>query len=336
MSVARHMNDSLQKHQISKMLENVGVDPDTIDLDHILDSELRLHENIENVENEIGSNVITGSSNDPEDAEEKQEAHHRKLLENGTLEPYIMKDRWLEVIQPGSLNLIAGGKRRGKSVLAYWLLELLHDALKLNVYIFGLPEEKWHLIPEFANPLTTLELPEDSIILFDESHMKFHSRTPGAKDNRDIDTIAGLVGQKNIIGFWLTQQTRKLDVAIVSACDTLLFKKPSRLQMFFDRRELRPIIKKVHEKFKQFSDDDAKKHTYVISDNFEGFLTNPKPAWWTEELSKAYKGVSVLIKDKGESGSIEGITCYYCDEDAVDIKDGTSVCAEHLTSTKTE
>ncbi|MCK5601567.1 hypothetical protein KAR91_06860 [Candidatus Pacearchaeota archaeon] len=310
------------------MLENSGTDPDTIDLEAIVDEELTLHENIENIENALGSNVITGDQGNPE---EEQESYHRKLLEDGTLEPYIMKNQWLEIVLPGTLNLIPGGKRRGKSVLAYWLLELLHEKHGLNAYVYGLPEEKWHLIPEFADPLTTLDLPENSVILFDEAYMKFHSRTPGAESNKQIDIIAGLVGQKNIIGLYITQQTRKLDVGIVGACDTLLFKKPSLLQMLFDRRELRAIIKKVYNEFKQFSGDDIVKNTYVISEDFEGFLTNPKPAWWTEELSTAYKGVSVAIKDKKEPDSMEDIKCYYCDEDAIDIKDGTSVCAGHLT-----
>lgn len=328
------MNTGLQQYQLARMLENVGTDPDTIDLEALVDEELNLHENIENVENALGSNVITGDSDSPEEAEEKQDANYRKLLEDGTLEPYIMKGKWIEIVQPGTLNLIAGGKGKGKSVLAYWLIELLHEELNLNAYIYGLPEEKWHLIPEFADPLATLDLPENSIILFDEAYKDFYARTPGAKSNKQIDTIAGLVRQKNIIGLYITQQTRKLDVGIVGSCDTLLFKKPSLLQMLFDRRELRAIIAKVYNKFKQFSDDDIKKNTYVISEDFEGFLTNPKPAWWTEELSTAYKGVSLAIKEPTQPGTenTEGLKCLHCDEDAVEIRDGTSVCTEHLKS----
>jgi hypothetical protein len=241
-----------------------------------------------------------------------------------------MEQKWLEIVEPQSMNLIAGAKRTGKSVLAYWLMEQLHKKYGLNAYVYGLPEAKWHLLPEFTDPLTTLDLPEDSIIIFDEAYREFHSRTPMGADNKQIDTIAGLVGQKNIVALYITQMTRKLDVGIVGACDSIMWKKPSLLQMKFEREQFRREVDSIYHKFKKLEDDSIKMSTYVISEDFEGFLVNPVPDWWSEELSTAYKGVPLVTKNKKGLDSIDGIACYYCEEAAVEIKDGTSVCANHL------
>jgi len=155
------------------------------------------------------------------------------------------------------------------------------------------------------DPLTTLELPDDSIIVFDEAYREFYSRQAMSAVNKQIDTIAGLVGQKNICALYVTQLARKLDVGIVGACDSILFKQPSLLQMKFDRGEMKKEIEKIYRLFKDIPSEKVKAHTYVISDDFEGFLKNPLPPWWTEELSKAYRGIALETEPKREGELVD-------------------------------
>jgi len=210
-----------------------------------------------------------------------------------------MEDKWLEIVNPDEgLYLLLGRKRYGKSVLGYYLLELLHKEIGKDCYVYGLPEEKTHLLPDFITPIYNLDLPEGSIILFDEAYISFHARSPLSSINKAMDTLSGLVGQKGILGLFVSQQSRKLDVGVISAADGLFFKMPSMLQAKFERPEIRRLSESVYEKFKSI-DDNKKVYTYVMTDDFEGFVTNPTPTFWTEELSKAFKGVEI----KSESNS---------------------------------
>ncbi|RLF60549.1 MAG: hypothetical protein DRN25_02365, partial [Thermoplasmata archaeon] len=109
--------------------------------------------------------------------------------------------------------------------------------------------------------------------------------------------LAGLVGQKEIVALFITQQSRKLDVGVISAADGLFFKMPSMLQAKFERPEIRRLSESVYEKFKSI-DDNKKVYTYVMTDDFEGFVTNPTPTFWTEELSKEFKEVDIGNNDK--------------------------------------
>ena len=205
---------------------------------------------------------------------------------------------WLEIINPDEgLHLILGRKRYGKSVLGYYLLEILYEKTGKDCYVYGLPEEKTHLLPEFITPIYNLDLPERSIILFDEAYISFHARGSLSSINKAMDTLSGLVGQKSILALFITQQSRKLDVGVISAADGLFFKMPSMLQAKFERPEIRRLSESVYEKFKDI-DGNKKIYTYVMTDDFEGFVTNPKPTFWTEGLSKAFEGVEIGNGDK--------------------------------------
>lgn len=201
---------------------------------------------------------------------------------------------WDEIIVPQSLNLIIGRKRGGKSCLGYHILEHLNEKSEMDCGVFGLPEEKSHLLPDFIKPIHGLDLPENTAILFDEAYISFHARSSLSAVNKTMDTLSGLVGQKDIIALFITQQTRKLDIGVVSAADALIFKMPSMLQARFERPEIRKLSKEVYESFKEnISREENKQYAYVITDDFEEFVKNPVPSFWTEELSKAFAGVDV-------------------------------------------
>ncbi len=51
------MNVALQRHTIEKKLRNRGINPDTVDLDSLIDSRLRLPENLRNLEKNLGMSL---------------------------------------------------------------------------------------------------------------------------------------------------------------------------------------------------------------------------------------------------------------------------------------
>lgn len=239
----------------------------------------------------------------------------------------------LSLIPTEALVLVAGGIRSGKSCLAYGLLDSLHALHpSRSILAFGFPESKAYLLPSWITITYDLEFPEGAIVIVDEAYIAFYSRESQSGPNKFIDTFSGLVGQKGILLLYVTQATRKLDIGLVSGSQVVLIKRPDVMQVKLDRAELRPILRTALEGFRRHS-RDYQKHTYVISQSFEGMMlkTNSPPAFWTEELSKSWKGVA-LTKAGPVKSMLEGSECMECTEPAVALCKchGSSYCKEHL------
>jgi len=219
----------------------------------------------------------------------------------------MIHEKFKDLIQnEGCIGLIIGDIRFGKSVLGYGLLEYFSKEYNRKAYIFGLPNEKTHLLPEFIKPIfETKDIEEDSIVLFDEAYISFYSRKSMSDLNKMMDILAGLVGQKDIMAIYITQQTRRLEIGIVSSVNWLAFKKPSLLQSIFDRRELRTVIKGVYDRFDSLippenmtKKDYQKRCTYIMTGDCVDMIenSNTPPEWWKEELSEIYKGIALDSK----------------------------------------
>jgi len=210
----------------------------------------------------------------------------------------------LGLIPKEGLILILGGIGSGKSALAYKIAEVMHFTLNKPVYAFGFPEDKSHTLPDFIQPVQSVEFPEKSIVLSDESYLQFHSRSFMAEQSKFMDVFTGLVRQKAILAVYVSQTARKLDVGIVSSAQLVLIKKPSILQIRLDRSEMRGILNTALEAF-QNSKGDHKKHVYAIGEHYEGFIINANdlPSFWSDELSRVWKGVSLesVFTQSGEA-----------------------------------
>jgi len=206
----------------------------------------------------------------------------------------------IKLIPKWGLVLIAGTTGSGKSTLAYAILEYLHyDQPNREIYVYGFPEEKVNILPEWIKPLDTLEFPEGSIVLVDEAYIQFHSRSSMSQKSKFMDMFAGLVRQKDILGIFISQTLRKIDVGILSAAQLILVKKISSFQVKMDRSEMRSFLSEVLQAFK---DAEAKGYdpqhcVYAISNekDFEGLIvnSNSEPSFWSTSLSKAWSGVKL-------------------------------------------
>lgn len=203
--------------------------------------------------------------------------------------------RLLTALPAVGIVLIAGDIRSGKSVLAYGIADDLHELYpRRPVHVFGFPQEKVALLPPWITPVHDPEFPDGCIVVADEAYKSFHSRESMSDPNKFIDLFSGLVGQKEILTIYITQTTRKLEVGLVSGAQVFLLKKPSRLMTLLDRSTLRPLLTKAFESFLA-SKVLPQECTYVVADAFEGFLehSNSPPPFWSEDLSKAWRGVSI-------------------------------------------
>ncbi len=198
------------------------------------------------------------------------------------------------------LCIIGGGIGSGKSCLAYGILEYLSViSPNRHIFVYGFPKTKQDKLPVWIRTITNMEFPEDSIVLIDEAYIQFHSRNSSTSINKFIDLFTGLVRQKNIFCIFISQSFRKLDIGILTSAQLVLIKKPPILQVKMDRSELRSILSDSLQDFQaaRSSGLDIQSCTYVISndEDFIGMLydTNKPPSFWTDDLSRAWKGINL-------------------------------------------
>ena len=197
------------------------------------------------------------------------------------------------LIPEEGLILITGDIGSGKSCLAYAILEDMHLKYKKPAYVFNFPRPE--ILPPWIYNTTDPELPEDSIVVIDEAYIAFHSRNSMREESRFIDMFTGLVRQKGILAIFVTQTTRKLDRGVVASSQAFLIKKLTRMNVRLDRSEIKPILEEAHRAFSDLKDIDPRKCTYALAGDFEGLIkhSNTPPSFWTEDFSKAWKGVSL-------------------------------------------
>jgi hypothetical protein len=267
-----------------------------------------------------------------------------------------VSEKLLRLIPPMGIVLVLGSEGSGKSVLGYSILESLKDSGR-QIAVYGFPSQKAIYLPDWIRICSGLDFPEGAIVLADEAYLQWHSRGSMSNPNKFMDAFSGLVRQKNILAIYISQFSRKLDIGLVSSPRVLLIKQPSLLQRRLDRSELRPILADAAKAFKEIemhpmpngmelpkvreglgADTVVSRRclfaTYAISNNFEGMIdmSNTAPTFWSEELSKAWKGVS-LSDDRLPAFSVSTILCIECDRPAVGTCacHGNSYCEEHCT-----
>jgi len=180
------------------------------------------------------------------------------------------------------------------------ILEKIHNEQpELKIFMVYFPKEKHHLLPDFIIPINTIEeLPDNCIALIDESALHYYAHHWMKKETEVMDKLISVSGQKKQTIIFVTHTMRKFAVTLLLDINTLLVKKPSLLQMKLERSEFRKLIEEIDQEYNKLPQDDVKRSVYVVSDDYKGFITNPLPSFWSEDLSEAYAGVN--LEEKAE------------------------------------
>lgn len=211
----------------------------------------------------------------------------------------------MNIINHPSVMLIIGRRRFGKSALGYYIEEKIHiEQPLLKIFVVSLPVEKHHLLPEWIHPVNDVEdLPDNCVALIDEGALKYHAHKWHKKETEVMDRLISISGQRHQTFIFITHTLRKFAVTLLLDINMLLVKKPSLLQMKLERSEFRKLIEKIDLEFRKIPKDEVKSSVYIVSDDFEGFIRNPLPSFWSEDLSEAYAGVKLKEEETEEKVS---------------------------------
>lgn len=215
---------------------------------------------------------------------------------------------WEQAIRPPCVAVILGFRRKGKSGLAWWLLERLHKKRNMVACCVGLPRKHRRLVPKWVKHFDDItRLPSNAVVLMDEAALRFAARRFSSDPNIMMQTLVALSGQKNQIILFVAHVSRLLDVEGIMDSDLVVFKLPSVAHVKFERREIAEYTKEAREQLLQKR--DPRRWSWVVDfhEDRRGLLSNALPSFWTEKLSHAWADLALESVKLGKPGKNERI-----------------------------
>ena len=199
--------------------------------------------------------------------------------------------KWSKIADHPAVYLILGDVGEGKTVTACSIIDEFHqDRKSLKVYMID-RKEVVNLYPNwfrYADPKKP-RLSQNSIIFLDDAHLHHYARDWFGGKSKRIDWIARERRQSGNTIIYTTQQSRVLDINLISMASCLVFKRPSKLQLNVERKEIKKMYETADAALKE--EDYKINKAYVVSQNYEGIVTVKKPTWFTDKMSKAHTSV---------------------------------------------
>ena len=212
----------------------------------------------------------------------------------------MILEQWRKITTTPGVYLIIGDQGTGKSGLGYFILELYSGR---PVFVLALPQSAWKYLPKGFGVIRCIEdAPNGSTILVDEAVLHYLSRESQAEANKQLMKLLTLARQKCLRLIFIAQESRFIDVSILSRSQALLVKEPALFQARTERPEVIKIIEMAREEFDTI-EGDRRKFTYIHSRNFRGMIENFCPSFYCDGLSNAFANVDVVHGTHDSSGT---------------------------------
>lgn len=211
----------------------------------------------------------------------------------------MMPKPLLPILGSPSVTIIVGNRGEGKTATGMKFLEEAHEK-GMKCYAVGIPEKKWHLLPDYIIKVKNLNDVEDRAAVFsDEIYLTAHARESMKNSNRAIVKILGVARQKDWTLLFATHSSDKIDRSIIAGSDNQFFKRQTLMHLKFERKEVRKMATKAYLFFreKKQQGEDTRAWGIVFSeDNLPDGPLGIKynlPTFWTLAISKAFSGLKI-------------------------------------------
>lgn len=188
--------------------------------------------------------------------------------------------------EESKIGIILGARGSGKTAFGLKLLENIYATDKSRCYALGFKKSEMPAWIEVVEDIS--EIKNDATVLIDEGGILFSSRESMSKPNKLLSDLILISRHKNLNILFITQNSSNLDVNIIRQADFLALKPTSLLQKDFERKKIKDIYEEVAREFEKFKDDRGA--TYIYSEEFRGFVSNPLPSFWNTRISKSFRG----------------------------------------------
>jgi hypothetical protein len=184
-----------------------------------------------------------------------------------------------------TIGLVLGARGSGKSALGIRLLENVAAKKTRPVYAMGFEQSA---LPSWISCIQELgSLPNGAFVLVDEGGIEFSSRQSMSNANKLLSSLILVSRHKDISVLFISQNSANLEINAIRQSDYLLLRKPSLLQMDFERKKIGEIYGRIASGFEKLPENGAYS-TYIYSDEFEGFAANKLPSFWSQKASKSF------------------------------------------------
>ncbi len=201
-----------------------------------------------------------------------------------------------DIIKRSLIIGIFGVRGSGKTSKGYNILDLCHSSGR-STYVLKFPRTKAHLFPSYIKIIDRIEdTPKGSCILIDEASLFYYHKESMSQASKLLSKMMITARHRDQTLIFTTVTAASIDLNIIRLLDVILYCKPSKFSEMFEREKLKWVSEKARTEFKNLT-DDYQSYTYAWSEEWEGMLQWPLPAYWSNGLSR-YLGDSAISEEE--------------------------------------
>jgi len=202
------------------------------------------------------------------------------------------KTTLLRAIPFSGVIIILGARGRGKSGVAYEIMDKYHSTKRLCGAVLLPNRQRKYKLPQWVKVTNSIaEFPQNAVCIIDEAAQVAHARRSQSAMAVNLDNLVSISRHRKQLIIVIVHHSRKLDLNIIHDSDRIIWKQPTEAHALFERDEMQLFTRKALEFFSQLKTERQRLHYCYCMDfhhlSFTWFK-NDLPAWWTEALSEGW------------------------------------------------
>lgn len=234
----------------------------------------------------------------------------RPLLGKAIVEDFSMDDESkrreaLDIFfnMPGGLGVIMGQVGKGKTVLGLDILETAHDVYNKEVCMLSSNLD----LPEYITQVEDIfAFKPDSVALIDEASLTAHARDSMTTFNKNLSKLLAIRRHQGLKLLFATQHSSWIDKNILRAAHFFFFKELPWDEVSSRNQDRGGGLDYMMMFIRMMMPTTVEQTLFTDGETWLSFSNN-LPSFWSDEISKTYKKLSVhdvvkFIKNKHIAG----------------------------------